>query len=74
MAKFVEFAYKVNGKKFFVNPDCVANVQQRTEDSTIICSMPHFETEPDADPNFVPPPFVAIVEGAIEEVIAKLNG
>ena len=74
MAKFVELAYKINGKKFFVNPDSIANVQGRTEDSTIICSMPHFETEPETDPEFVPPPFVAIVEGGVDEVIAKLNG
>ena len=73
MSKFVEFAHKINGKKFFINTEYVTNVHQHSEGATVVCLMPHLESDTNPE-NMALPPFVAIVEGDLEEVMAKLNG
>jgi hypothetical protein len=73
MSKFVELSHKVNGKKFFINTEYVTNVHQHSDGATVVCLMPHLESSVDPD-NVALPPFIAIVEGDLDEVMAKLNG
>jgi len=72
MPKFVKFEHCGEGQCFYVNVEYVTNVSPWGENFSMLCLMPHLAVETDIEN---PPglPFVAIVEGNIDEVMHKLK-